>query len=736
MADINRLASSWTKYDSVKVIPITMNNELQEYIKDGGIDEAVLRNYLGIDKITDEIPDFWNKIYNYPDQVGLFALVAAIFTHHSNIEWFAKEFSTGNMQGLLIMDEGKHYTNIRSALVESGASEKMFRTKLEVPYDLANLYKEGEVGKLVKDLFLNRLKRVGYKEEELNEEGFLKICIEQQFPRVLSLTEQQFLDWMEGKPISNTLYELEKNGITHAKYGKIKAIKVKQWLNNWDNISGFGNKNRRKPSPYFYQFSIPALLLKRIYDVHSRRAFTDRKDESYSQRKHSVQRSNEIKEFVQGGYPWSTISSSQRENDVYKNLQMPGWLPTNILANILASGSERKQKTIDESAVIKINELDDHFAEIILPEEIWSDRWAPSVSPVEIIDGQHRIKAFDTIRDIQGDFEFPVIAFDNLDFTWQAYLFYTINIKPKRINTSLAYDLMPLLRIQDWLEQDLNGPEIYRKVRAQELTELLWSCSISPWHNRINMLGDTGENKGGPVSQNAFINSLTSTFVKKWDGKLGGLFGAEIREGSQEVIQWDKETQAAFLILIWQSINREIAQSKAEWVIDLKAKSAAVNDARNLSVPFVHPNSFFTTDQGIRPVLFVFNDMSFTAYDLLELNKFYSDLDYDKHTTSEVVTLIYEEFKNNELINKFVSTIAKEIVDKFDWRTPSAFDPQNQEQDGKRQHQNQFRGSGGYKEMRRQLMRILVGSKETVEVGKTKIEISSIAVQIQEKSGL
>src|ERR1043166_2834136 len=222
---------------------------------------------------------------------------------------------------------------------------------------------------------------------------------------------------------------------------------------------------------------------------------------------------------------------------------MPGWLPTSIIANILAERSVRKEKEIETNTVIRVYDIDDHYAELILPASIWSNTWAPTVSPIEIIDGQHRIKAFDNIRDIEGEYEFPVIAFNNLDFTWQAYLFYTINIKPKKINTSLAYDLMPLLRIQDWLEQDINGPDIYRKVRAQELTELLWKCDISPWFNRINMLGDTGENKGGPISQNAFITSLTVTFVKRWDGKIGGLFGGEIHEGEQDVIQWDRSEE-------------------------------------------------------------------------------------------------------------------------------------------------------------------------------------------------
>ena len=250
------------------------------------------------------------------------------------------------------------------------------------------------------------------------------------------------------------------------------------------------------------------------------------------------------------------------------------------------------------------------------------------------------------------------------------------------------------------------------------------------------MLGDVGENKGGPVSQNAFINSLITTFVKKWDGKIGGLFGGEIHEGEQDVIQWDKETQVSYLILIWWSINREIAQSKAEWVVDLKSKSDNT-EILNLSIPFTHSNSFFTTDQGIRPVLHIFNDMSFEAHDLLGLHTFYSDIDYDKHTTQEVVKLIYEDFKNNKIISEFISKIAEEIIDKFDWRTPSAFDPKVPEEDAKRQHQNQFRGSGGYKEMRVQLLRILAASEGSVMANNgASIQIRDIATQIRAKLGL
>jgi len=732
MANINNLRSSWTKFDSVKAIQIARDNDLNAYLtKEKGIDEPSLRNFLGIDSLDDPLPEFWINIQHHPDQVGLFSLVASLFTHHENITRFANEYSTGNMEGVFKMEEGKLFTNLRSALVESGAAEKIFRRREEVPYDLSRLFQSGEVGLLAKQLFINRLQTIGYTEREI-EDNFIGITEELLFPKALGLTTEQFKNWIEGKGVSNSLFELEKNGITYEKYGRIKAFKVKQWLTSWDSVSKYDTKNRRKPQSYFYQFNIPALLLKRIYEVHNRQAYVGKKEEPFSQRKHSEERSHEIREYVKGGYPWSTISLAQKESETYKDLQMPGWLPTSLIANILAPESLRRLKTIEEDSVITVNQIDDRMAELILPEKIWTDKWMPIVSPIEIIDGQHRIRAFDYISNLQGEFEFPVIAFHNLDFTWQAYLFYTINIKPKRINTSLAYDLMPLLRIQDWLEHDLNGPDVYKKVRAQELTEILWRTKTSPWHNRINMLGDVGASSGGPVSQNAFINSLTNSFVKRWDGKIGGLFGGEMTQGEQDVIQWDKETQGAFLIFIWKAINNAIIKSKAEWVQDLKSRDEIV-EINGLGAGFYSSKSFFTTDQGIRPVLMIFNDMAFIANDILELQKFIVDIDYDKFSVEEIMEIIIEHFRDNNIINDFVNAIAQEIINKFDWRTPSAFDQSDREQDLKRQFQNQFRGSGGYREMRVQLLRVLAASEHQFATDKS---IAAIAIEIQNKLGL
>ena len=109
---------------------------------------------------------------------------------------------------------------------------------------------------------------------------------------------------------------------------------------------------------------------------------------------------------------------------------MPGWLPTAIIANILPVGAIRNGKAIANKDTISIRHTDGNLAALQLPEGFDNDAWRPEVAPIEIIDGQHRLLAFDKPCQTDGAFELPVVAFHDLDTTWQAYLFYTINISP------------------------------------------------------------------------------------------------------------------------------------------------------------------------------------------------------------------------------------------------------------------------------------------------------------------
>ena len=297
----------------------------------------------------------------------------------------------------------------------------------------------------------------------------------------------------------------------------IPALRVRQWLADWDGIHWDPDENRAEPQHWFYQFSMAAADLKALSGVYART--TDRTTASQDlgiQRRHEKGRSEEIHRFVKFGYPWSDLSEAKRKSEDFEDLRQPGWLPTSIVVNILAPGDKRRGESVSTSDLVKIEDSDNGVASVLLPESFTAKDWEPeTISPIEVIDGQHRLWAFEA-EELEGDYELPVVAFVGLDLSWQAYLFYTINIKPKKINASLAFDLYPLLRTEEWLTK-FEGHAIYRETRAQELVDLLWSYPESPWYHRINMLGESGS-RGLMVTQAAWVRSLLASFVKPGRG--------------------------------------------------------------------------------------------------------------------------------------------------------------------------------------------------------------------------
>jgi hypothetical protein len=286
------------------------------------------------------------------------------------------------------------------------------------------------------------LQRIGHSKKEINE-NFLETCYSYNFHKTLSLNKTQFKNWLQGKSISQIpKFSYELNDLK--KYKKITAIKVNQWLTNWDDVD-FDLPMRSKPEDHFYIFKMDIRLLKRISDVHRRGSSKPRRQEINIQRSHKEERSIEIRNYVEYGFPLSTVQDRDRGLQENNGLKMPGLLPTAILVNIIGANERRGNSQIQANDLIKIEERGG-ISEICLPEAVFNDDWLPELKPFEIIDGQHRLWAFDEGESINGDYEVPVVAYNNLDRAWQAYLFYVINIKPKKINTSLGYDLYPLLR--------------------------------------------------------------------------------------------------------------------------------------------------------------------------------------------------------------------------------------------------------------------------------------------------
>ncbi len=515
-----------------------------------------------------------------------------------------------------------------------------------------------------------------------------------------------------------------------AKLGKepasITALKVHQWMPAWDKVHFDPKEVQAKPTPkHFLHFSIRASYLKALTGVYRRstKGGKARAVDPNVQSGHEETRSETIREFVEFGFPWCEMSETQRNQPDADDLRKPGWLPTAILVNILQPKDKRNGVEIPLEDLIQVSEKAGATT-LQLPKSFTGSKWEPSkVYPLEVIDGQHRLWAFEDF-DNDDDFELPVVAFCGLDRGWQAYLFWSVNITPKKINRSLAFDLYPLLRQQSWLEK-FAGHKTYRETRCQELVEALWSHPESPWHQRINMLGETKENrdyKGPSATQAAWIRSLIHTMVKHWEGtgtKIGGIFGAP-SSAHEPLLPWSRAMQAAFLVFAGNALKRQIKSSKAEWATHI----------RNLREPelfagddpaFYGQYSLISTDQGIRGFLFVMNDLCFVQSEKLKLSDWRCDEHIPKKsaaTEEASVTSALRSFSKTPA-STFVEDIARRMAT-YDWRTSST--PGLIEQT--RINQGVFRGSSGYKEMRRKLLSHLADQGGQVGAAAKAVKIS------------
>ncbi|MGC3952833.1 MAG: DGQHR domain-containing protein [Propionicimonas sp.] len=473
----------------------------------------------------------------------------------------------------------------------------------------------------------------------------------------------------------------------------VPALRVKQWLPEWDRVNFDPQQNQAQPAPHFYVFSLSAAQLRKLSAIYRRDVgdMTARKEDLGIQRRHDPERSAEIRRYVAEGFPRSGLSDAQRGDPTNDGLRKPGWLPTAVVVNILSVGDERNGRQIDAAHVVNVtDDPSQTFATLKLPPEI-----DDALPPIEVIDGQHRLFAFDDDDPNVADFELPVVAFHGLDISWQAYLFWTINIKPKKINASLAFDLYPLLREQDWLD---SGDRIlvYRESRAQELTEVLWATPESPWYKRINMLGGP-RRESGPVTQAAFVRSLIASMVKPWAPtgrqKIGGIFGGTPNQN--EGLAWSRVQQGAFLMTAWKLLADAVGRTHSEWAAALRAEKAQL-DFVDGDPAFSGSLSLLATDQGVRGFQQVVNDMAYICHRSLRLAEWrdagdIADLSTDSIT--EVANTLPQH------IRTFLNGIAEGLAT-YDWRT-SSFPGLSESE---RREKAALRGSGGYKELREQLV--------------------------------
>ena len=105
----------------------------------------------------------------------------------------------------------------------------------------------------------------------------------------------------------------------------VPALKVRQWLVDWDSIRWQSDQRRSKPPRWFYQFSLPAAELRQLSGVYPRstKGRTRANQDLGIQRSHDARRSDEIGRYVRYGFPCSNLSDEKRRSQEHKNFASP-----------------------------------------------------------------------------------------------------------------------------------------------------------------------------------------------------------------------------------------------------------------------------------------------------------------------------------------------------------------------------------------------------------------------------
>lgn len=472
---------------------------------------------------------------------------------------------------------------------------------------------------------------------------------------------------------------------TMTKYERIPVTRFTQWRDAWDEFEFDAAAQRRKPNPHIYLFSMSATSLRYLSDVYRREHSVESAEGI--QRAREENRTARIRRYVEAGYPFGDLRENLHEKNLH--LRKPGWLPTAIVVNILTPSDERRGKKIKKEHQVRIFERDG-VRHLRFPVDVQYRR--TDVRPLEVIDGQHRLWAFNDDDEELSEFELPVVAFKGLDVAWQAYLFWSINISPKRINPSHAFDLYPLLRTQDWLEST-GEITVYREARAQEITEILYTLKNSPWHNRISMLQRRGDPK---VSQFAFVRSLIGSFFGTGRGRgRFGIFQAPY-DDKGSTLDWERVQQIAFILEFWLLLKSHVEGGDYEWT---KLYHARKKD------PFADKSSLLNQDMGIRAVHAVLNDLLYHHVREWRLNLWY-------HRSADKSSMTAKDIKNavidirNKKIHVYLDGIASAMAG-FDWRSVDGPDVKSSEDE---MTKRAYRGSGGYTVLTKNILTHIVNT--------------------------
>lgn len=206
--DHRKLKLSWTKYDIVRIADIVESRDVFQlfYDRKKNIDDPILRGVIGILPNNSSIPSFWDEIFVLELKIRkAFIFWWIILTSYSVYSKFSDRFTTEKCSGKYIHEQGKVETNLRSLIFKCELTTELDRKAKEVPFDASIvLSTPGKVFRAALENLIIRHSK-NYNPDELDE-----ICIKSKFHKVLGLSEEEFIAWINEvskKPASNPAIE-------------------------------------------------------------------------------------------------------------------------------------------------------------------------------------------------------------------------------------------------------------------------------------------------------------------------------------------------------------------------------------------------------------------------------------------------------------------------------------------------------------------------------------------------
>ncbi len=224
--------------------------------------------------------------------------------------------------------------------------------------------------------------------------------------------------------------------------------------------------------------------------------------------------------------PLAHNSVSKIKDYILKEVKYP-ILPTSILANARYK--------------LKFEALNDPCGQLTIDQ------------PLYIIDGQHRFEAWkqlmhdDKLKEVFGDYEFPVVILSGFEKIDEIEQFYVINSRQKRIKTDLAQRNFLSLAGHEKTESLIPERSKWTMYATKIVDILNEETENSIWHDHI-ILPDDGLDlrKRKIISQASFVSSLKPMFIGR-----DAIFVVDNKELPKLIKTW-----ASFINNYWQTIYK------------------------------------------------------------------------------------------------------------------------------------------------------------------------------------